>query len=97
MKIPHYAQNPLLAWREIQGEVVIISPEDSVVHELNSTASFIWKQVDSQRSAAEIAARVAEEFDVTYGAALCDTEDLLARFAEKGLLLPAAAARATGA
>ena len=92
-----YAQNPLLAWREIQGEVVIISPEDSRVHELNSTASFIWKQVDSQRSAAEIAERLAEEFDVTYEAALYDTEDLLASFAEKGLLLPVAAARAAGA
>ncbi len=80
-------QNPLLAWREIEGEVVIISPEDSVVHELNATASFIWKQLDSEHTGAEIAELLAAEYDVAPDVALADTEELVSQLEAKRLLL----------
>ena len=32
-----WQKNPALAWREIDDETVIISPNDSVMHELNDT------------------------------------------------------------
>ncbi len=79
--------NPLLAWREIEGEVVIISPEDSVVHELNETASFIWMQVNSSRSPAEIADLLAAEYDVAAEVARADTEELISHLEAKRLLL----------
>ncbi|MGH9709737.1 MAG: PqqD family protein [Candidatus Acidiferrales bacterium] len=78
--------NPLLAWREIDGQVVIISPEDSMVHELNETASFIWKQVDSRRDAAEIARNVGIEYSVGASEVQEDTERFLSCLAKKGLL-----------
>ena len=87
-------QNPLLAWREIEGEVVIISPEDSFLHELNATASFIWKQLDGERTAPEIAELVATEYDVTPRVASADTEELVSQLEAKGLLLRSPASRA---
>ena len=78
--------NPLLAWREIDGAVVIISPEDSVVHELNSTASFIWKQLGSRQRAEEIARQLADQFDVTLETALADTRELMENLAGQRLL-----------
>ncbi len=66
----------MLAWREIDGSVVIISPERSMVHELNPTASFIWKKVDGKRTTDEIAEQVAAEFDVTRESALADVYEL---------------------
>ncbi len=80
------AHNPLLAWREIEGEVVIISPQASLLHELNATASFIWKQLNGERDAEKIARLVAAEFDVAPEQALADTQELLAQFAERRLL-----------
>ena len=80
------AQNPLLAWREIEGEVVIISPQDSLLHELNATASFVWKHLNGERDAEAIAQLVAAEFDVTPEQALADTQELLAQLAERRLL-----------
>jgi Coenzyme PQQ synthesis protein D (PqqD) len=62
-------RNPKLAWREIEGEIVIISPENSQVHELNETAALIWKQADGKSDAEQIAAHLAKEFDVTPEAA----------------------------
>ena len=78
--------NPLLAWREIDGAVVIISPEDSVVHELNPTASFIWKQLNGKRTPNEIAQQLADEFEVTRETALADTKELVESLAGLRLL-----------
>jgi Coenzyme PQQ synthesis protein D (PqqD) len=79
--------NPQLAWREIEGHVVVISPEDSVVHELNETASFIWKQASNGRSLAEIARSVSDEYGVDAAQARKDAEELLAALSTKGLLV----------
>jgi hypothetical protein len=86
MSSTRLAHNPLLAWREIEGEVVIISPEDSLLHELNSTASFCWKHLDGERDLEEIAQLIAAEYDVTPEQALLDTWELVASLKEKGLL-----------
>ena len=82
-------RNPKLAWREIEGEIVIISPENSQVHELNETAALIWKQADGKSDAEHIAARLAEEFDVAPETARADVTELLAQLEEKELLLVA--------
>jgi Coenzyme PQQ synthesis protein D (PqqD) len=81
------AHNPSLAWREIDGSVVIISPADSMVHELNSTAGFIWKHTDGERTAGEIARLLAVEFDVPAESALADTLELLAVLEKKQLVM----------
>lgn len=80
------AQNPLAAWREMDGVVVVISPEDSVLHELNPTASFVWKHATGERTAEEIAALLAAEYDVDARTALADTRELIADLLAKNLL-----------
>ena len=79
-------RNPKLAWREIDGEAVIISPEDSHVHELNETASVIWKHADGKHTVEEIAAAVADEYDVPIPVAQRDVKELIFALSEKGLL-----------
>jgi hypothetical protein len=88
------AQNPLAAWREMDGVVVVISPEDSVLHELNPTAGFIWKHSTGERTAAEIAQLLAAEYDVDAATALADTRELIAELAAKKLLHTEAASAA---
>lgn len=82
-------QHPNAAWREVEGEVVIISPEDSVLHELNATASFIWKQATGEISTEEISERLAGEFEVSDETALADTRELVQYLTDKKLLVPA--------
>jgi Coenzyme PQQ synthesis protein D (PqqD) len=79
-------RNPKLAWREIDGEAVIISPEDSHVHELNETASLIWKNSDGKHNLDEIAAAVVEAYDVPVSEAQADVRELISTLSEKGLL-----------
>jgi hypothetical protein len=87
-------RNPQLAWREIDGEIVIISPEDSQVHELNETAALVWKRADGAQTVEEIAAGMAAEYDVACESAQRDVAELIAQLAEKQLLTAAVAAKA---
>ena len=72
-----WQKNPALAWREIDAATVIISPNDSVMHELNDTGSFLWKNIDGHRNAADLAALLSEIYEVTPDVALTDTQSLL--------------------
>lgn len=84
-------QHPNAAWRELEGEVVVISPEDSVLHELNETASFIWKHATGEYTAEEIARRMAEEYSVDDETALADACELMNHLEQKKLLVCAEA------
>jgi hypothetical protein len=83
-----WQKNPALAWREIDEATVIISPTDSVMHELNDTGSFLWKNIDGQRSAAELAGLLAESYEVAQDVALTDTQALLEEMTSRKLVVP---------
>jgi hypothetical protein len=76
-----------VAWREIEGEIVIISPEDSSVHELNETAGAFWRQADGKRDLSEIARNLAAAYDAPVDTVLADIEDLIADLCSKRLLI----------
>lgn len=76
-----------VAWREIEGEIVIISPEDSSVHELNETAGAFWRQADGKRDLGEIARSLAAAYDAPVDTVLADIEDLVADLCSKQLLI----------
>src|ERR1700716_668319 len=88
-----WQKNPALAWREIDDETIIISPNDSVMHELNDTGSFLWKNIDGRKSAAELAELLVENYDVTPDIALSDTEALLQEMSSRKLVLCVPATR----
>ena len=83
-----WQKNPALAWREIDDETVIISPGESVMHELNNTGSLVWRNIDGHRKAEDLARLLVEQYDVTQEVALADTLSLLAELSTRKLLLP---------
>jgi Coenzyme PQQ synthesis protein D (PqqD) len=83
-----WQKNPSLAWREIDDETVIISPGESVMHELNDTASFVWRNIDGRRNAEDLAALLAEQYDVAREIALADILALLEGLSSRQLLVP---------
>jgi coenzyme PQQ synthesis protein D (PqqD) len=83
-----WQKNPALAWREIDDATVIISPSESVMHELNDTGSFLWKNIDGHKSAEDLAALLAENYEVAPDTALTDTQSLLEEMSSRKLLVP---------
>jgi hypothetical protein len=82
-----WQKNPALAWREIDDETIIISPNDSVMHELNDTGSFLWKNIDGKKSAAELAELLVQNYEVAPDVALSDTQSLLEEMSSRKLVL----------
>jgi hypothetical protein len=88
-----WQKNPALAWREIDDETIIISPNGSVMHELNDTGRFLWKNIDGTKSAAELAQLLVENYEVAPDIALSDTQALLEEMSLRKLVVTVPATR----
>ena len=80
-------QETLTPWQEMEGRALVITPQKSAVHELNDTATFVWKKIDGQTTARAIIVDLCEDFDVNPEEAQNDVLPLIREMKEKGLLL----------
>ena len=75
-----------LAWRDIDGRVVVVDSSDSQLHDLSEVATFYWLLMDGTRSHDDLLAAATDEFDVDDATARADLEELLGVLAGKQLL-----------
>lgn len=83
----YICQNPDTPARTIDGEAIVITPEDSALHTLNDTATYIWDRADGTRTLAAIAEEMIEEFDVDAATLKADALAFVADAVQRGLLL----------
>ena len=72
--------------REVNGEMLVLDGRAELIHQLNPTASFIWQQAQSGSRAGEIAAALADQYDVDLETAHRDVATTLARLKELNLV-----------
>ncbi len=65
---------------EVDGEVLLLDTASDLIHQLNRTASFIWRKCDEADSAEQIALQLATEFDVAEDTAKQDVARTLSQF-----------------
>ena len=53
-----------LAWQLIDESVLILEPKKKKAHELNPVASYIWSELDGERSVSDIVEAVSKEYSV---------------------------------
>ena len=78
-----------VAWRMIDGEAVIVTPADSMMHSLNEVGTRIWELMDGNRTVADIAAALQAEFEVDDKRVKADTVWFVECLAKKGLVTTA--------
>ena len=76
---------PDLAIENADGELIILDKAAGKVHQLNSSASFVWNCLSDGLAIDEIALMLSETFDVEPETALSDVQAALAQF--EGLAL----------
>ena len=81
-------QRPGLTVRIVDGEVVILDRDAEKIHQLNSTASFVWNRLESTSDVAQIARELSGEFDVEVDAALVDVRRIVGELQKLRLLVP---------
>jgi len=79
-------KSPETAHQIIDGEAVVITPGQMMVHVLNTVGSRIWDLADGEKNIQDIVKIVTEEFDVSYETAFKDAVEFTEDLAEKEIL-----------
>jgi hypothetical protein len=66
--------------REVDGEVLVLDAEADRIHQLNPSASLIWRLYDSGADAAEIASTLAIDYDLDKHKSYTDVKAALEQF-----------------
>ena len=82
----YIARSKSVAARMLGGEMMIMSPRDTTLFNLNDVGSVIWQSADGQTPLDEIVARLCAEFDVAPEVARQDAESFIQELAEHGIL-----------
>lgn len=67
-----------LSTRIVEGEVVILDKRTGQIHQLNSTASFVWNKLDGRTSLPAIVSDMVREFEVEFEIARADVDRVAA-------------------
>ncbi len=79
----YIAPDPDVAARLINNEIIILTPFDGVLHNLNPVATYVWCLMDGKHRLKDIILCLCSEYDVLFPAAERDVmhfvEDMLAK------------------
>jgi hypothetical protein len=81
-----YRQNPRTAGRVIDGLAFVVTPDDNKLHSLNPTGTYIWLLAENGRTIAEVAASLAQRFDVDPDRARGDAARFCEDLRSRGIL-----------
>lgn len=79
-------RNPDLAYRLIDNESVIVTPQEGLARVLNESASIIWELLDGKKSIGEIIDRIIAEFEISPEEAQEDVLDFLKELESKKMV-----------
>jgi hypothetical protein len=79
------ARSPRIVYRTIDGEAVLVDAQHGKVRVLNEVAGRMWELIDGQRSLAEIAAIVSQEYEAQLDQVESDVVVFLDDLMRKGL------------
>jgi hypothetical protein len=87
MNTLYVARSPRVAARSLDGEMMIMSGQDSTLFTLNKTATILWQAADGRTPLEQIVEqKICKEYEVEPGEALRDAESLARDLANYGIL-----------
>lgn len=76
-----------LSVQSVDQEVLILDQRSGMIHQLNQTATLIWRKCDEGLSPEELAQTLAENYDIGEDIAKLDVEATLEKLQALNLLL----------
>lgn len=74
-----FKRNDDVAWRDIEGEALVVDSRKGLIYPLNETATRIWELLDGRKTCDDIVAAIEDEFEEArssiYRDAMCFFED----------------------
>ena len=92
--LDRFVVHPSVVFRELDGEAVLLHLDTGVYFGLDPVGTRVWTLLLEHGSPAEVCDRMLEEFEVSSEVLQPDVLHLLDELLDKGLVIPAADARA---
>ena len=83
-----FNKSPGLVEQDVEGETVILDKDSGLIHQLNPTAAEIWHACDGIKTAGDIAAQIADRYEVELELAKADVESALKQLEQQKLVQP---------
>lgn len=83
-------RNEAILWRELDGEAVLLDSVAGCSYYLNRIGTLIWKMLDGNHTASDIATVICQSYEVEHEQALQDVEHMLIDMRNNNLLSDAA-------
>ncbi len=78
-------RSPTAVWREIDGQVAVVSIDVNRVRLLNAVGSFVWARCDAA-TAEQLARQVADHFKISMERATADVSAFLEDLRTRGMV-----------
>lgn len=80
-----FVRNDDIAWRIIDGEALVVSPQNSLIYPLSEVATRVWELLDGKKAILEITSIICEEFDADEKTIRNDVIDFIENLSKAGL------------
>lgn len=70
-------RNTNVLWRELDGEAILLDPQQGCSYNLNVVGTFIWKLLDGSHSIDDLVQAISAAYEVEESQARSDLESLL--------------------
>jgi Coenzyme PQQ synthesis protein D (PqqD) len=84
-----YMISPEISYREIEGQLLLLTPDDDALLTLNATGAAVWALLAEGADVNAMADRLARNYDITPERALADIEEFVSELVEKHIVVPA--------
>lgn len=83
-----FKKSPGLVEQEVEGETVVLDKDAGLIHQLNPTATEIWRACDGESSSEGIAEQIAALYGIELELAKADVESALRQLEQQKLVQP---------
>ncbi len=83
--VPKRINEALVSWK-VDDELLIVDQENNKIHQLNSSAAFIWSQCDGNNSVEDIVMKTCAKFDIDEDQIGMDVNSTLENLIELNLI-----------
>jgi len=81
-----YSVHEAIAVREIEGQILLLTPNDDVLYTLNKTGHFIWELLVKGMVVAQMVETLVSEYHISREKATNDLLNLLQQLEEKAII-----------
>lgn len=81
-----YTPSARIAFREIEGQILLLLPADTEIYTFNAAGALIWRGLTRKRSLSRIIADLVREFDIERERAEADVMRFVRDMERRGVL-----------